>query len=98
MSTGEPDVDEALSQFYEEGDVEAVILLKVDTQRLDDVAIKVAGIPAVEQAVLVTGEYDLVLRVRVKDYATFQKFVVEELASIEEVNESQTMMVVTSYK
>lgn len=107
MSGGEPEideieevgeVDEALSQYYDEEDVEAVVLLKVDTQRLDDVALKVAGLPAVEQALLVTGDYDLIVRVRFEDYPTFQQFVVEELAPIDEVRESKTMMVVTSYK
>lgn len=107
MSSGDPEiddieevgeVDEALSQYYDEEDVEAVVLLKVDTQRLDDVALKVAGMPAVEQALLVTGDYDLIVRVRFEDYQTFQSFVVDELAPIDEVRESKTMMVVTSYK
>lgn len=107
MSSGDPEigdieevgeVDEALSQYYDEEEVEAVVLLKVDTQRLDEVALKIAGMPAVEQALLVTGDYDLIVRVRFEDYQTFQSFVVDELTPIDEVRESKTMMVVTSYK
>lgn len=94
----EEGVDEALSRYYEEGDVEAVVLLNVDTQRIDDVALKIAGLAHVEQAHLVTGEYDLVLKVRFADYAAFQRFIVDELMSIDEVTGSETMMVVTTYK
>lgn len=94
----EEGVDEALSRYYEEGDVEAVVLLNVDTQRIDDVALKIAALAHVEQAHLVTGEYDLVLKVRFADYAAFQRFMVDELMSIDEVTGSETMMVVTTYK
>lgn len=102
-AAGAPDpadvgVDETLSQYYQEGDVEAVVLLKVDTQKLDELALKIAAMPSVEQAVLVTGDYDMVLRVRFADYSTFQEFIVEDLTAIDEVRESKTMMVVTTYK
>lgn len=98
MSTTDEGVDEALSQYLDEGDVEAIVLLKVDTRKLDELAIKIAKFPQVVQALLVTGDHDLVLRVRFEDYAKFQRWIVEELTPIDEVDESKTMMVVTSYK
>lgn len=98
VTASEEGLDEALSQLHEEGEVEAVVLLKVDTKKLDDLAIKIARFPAVEQALLVTGDFDIVLRVRFEEYQGFQSWIVEELTPIEEVEDSKTMMVVTSYK
>ena len=94
-STGsEPD----LSQYYAQRNVEAIILLKVDTQRADDIANRLSRLPEIRHSYLVTGEDDIVIKAQFASYKDLKNFIIKTLAPLEGIVDTKTMMVVTTYK
>src|ERR1051326_5939527 len=87
-----------LSQYYAQRNVEAIILLKVDTQRADDIAMALAKFPEVEHAYLVTGEDDIVVKAQFRSYRELKDFIIKTLAPLKGIEDTKTMMVVTTYK
>lgn len=87
-----------MSQFYAERTVEAVILLKVDTQKADDIAEKLADLKPIQHAYLVTGEDDIVVKSSFTSYKELKDFIIKVLAPIEGIEDTKTMMIVTTYK
>ena len=90
--------DQILSSFYGEGFVNTLILLHVDTTKVDEIANTIAAKPFVEDVFLVTGDHDLVVKASFENYAQFKDFLIHSVASLEGVNDTRTMMVVTTYK
>ena len=90
--------DQILSSFYGGGFVNTLILLHVDTTKVDYIAHTVAAKPFVEDVLLVTGDTDLVVKASFENYAQFKDFLINSVASLEGVNDTRTMMVVTTYK
>jgi len=90
--------DQILSSFYGGGFVNTLILLHVDTTRVDAIAHTVAAKPFVEDVFLVTGDTDLVVKASFENYAQFKDFLINSVANLEGVNDTRTMMVVTTYK
>ncbi|MGQ0537158.1 MAG: Lrp/AsnC family transcriptional regulator [Methanobacteriota archaeon] len=80
------------------GNVEAIILLKVDTQKADEIADKLAKFAQIQHAYLVTGEDDLVVKTAFKTYRELKDFIIKRLAPLEGIQDTKTMMVVTTYK
>jgi len=90
--------DQILSTFYGEGFVNTLILLHVDTTKVDYIANTIAAHSFVEDVLLVTGDTDLVIKASFENYAQFKDFLIHSVASLEGVNDTRTMMVVTTYK
>jgi DNA-binding Lrp family transcriptional regulator len=90
----EPD----LSQYYAQRNVEAIILLKVDTQRADDIANALNKFPEIHHSYLVTGEDDIVIKASFQSYKDLKNFIIKTLAPLEGIVDTKTMMVVTTYK
>ncbi len=95
-------VDEAVSsdlaEYYAQSNVEAIILLKVDTQRADDIALALAKFREIQHMYLVTGEDDIVLKAKFRTYRELKDFIIKSLAPLEGLEDTKTMMVVTTYK
>ncbi|HLE96383.1 MAG TPA: Lrp/AsnC ligand binding domain-containing protein [Candidatus Thermoplasmatota archaeon] len=87
-----------LSQYYAQRAVEAVILLKVDTARADDIAIALTKFPQIQHAYLVTGEDDIILKASFTSYRDLKDFIIKSLAPLPGLEDTKTMMVVTTYK
>ncbi len=92
------DIEEDLSQYYAERNVEALILVKVDTQKADDIAATLAGFDVIQHAYLVTGEDDIALKSVFATYGDLKEFILTRLAPLQGVEDTKTMMVVTTYK
>lgn len=92
------EVERDLSEARGDRGVEAIILLKVDTQRADDIASVLSEFDVVDHAYLVTGEDDIALKGRFGDYASLKEFILRRLAPLEGVEDTKTMMIVTTYK
>ncbi len=90
--------EQILSSFYGEGFVNTLILLNVETTLVDDIAHSIATHSVVEDVFLVTGDTDLVVKASFENYAQFKDFLIHSVASLEGVNDTRTMMVVTTYK
>ena len=91
-------VDQDLSQYYAQRNVEAIILLKVDTQRADDIANRLTKLNEIRHAYLVTGEDDIVIKAQFGSYKDLKNFIIKTLAPLEGIVDTKTMMVVTTYK
>ncbi|MHB8585799.1 MAG: Lrp/AsnC family transcriptional regulator [Thermoplasmatota archaeon] len=96
MSPGS--VEQDLSNYYAKRDVEALIMLKVDTQRADDIALKLSSFKEVRHAYLVTGEDDIIIKAHFGTYRELKDFIIKALAPLDGVEDTKTMMVVTTYK
>ncbi|MEW5937657.1 MAG: Lrp/AsnC ligand binding domain-containing protein [Candidatus Thermoplasmatota archaeon] len=90
--------EKVISRYYEDEAVTALVMLKVDTKVADEVAKKVAEFDNVEDVFMVTGESDVVLKVRFGTYKDLKSFVLGALSTIEGIKDTKTMMVVTTYK
>ncbi len=72
--------------------VTAIVLLKVDRTRVNDVADALAELDAVSEAYSVTGRYDLVAVVRVRTNEDLADFVTREMLPVEGITESETLL------
>ena len=94
MSSAEQD----LSRATRERGVEAIILLKVETAKADEIGAALSTFKQIQHVWLVTGEDDLVLKARFGTYNELKDFIVKALAPLEGVEDTKTMMVVSTYK
>ncbi|MCK4717975.1 MAG: Lrp/AsnC ligand binding domain-containing protein [Thermoplasmata archaeon] len=93
------EMDGILSSYYDEEErVIAIMLLKVDTKEADIIAAKVSSFEQARDVFLVTGDTDIVCKVRFGSYNEMKTFVMEKLAPINGIKDTKTLMVVTPYK
>jgi len=87
-----------MSTYYGDDQVTALINLKVDTKDADKIAEKISGHLLVEDVFLVTGDTDIVAKVKVQTYNQLKKFIVDDLSKIAGVKDTKTLMVVSTFK
>jgi DNA-binding Lrp family transcriptional regulator len=92
------DYERVITTYYGEDPVTAIINLKVDTKEVDRLATQVSEFACVEDVFLVTGETDIVVKALFRDYRMLKDFVVNDLANLEGIKDTVTLMVVTTYK
>ena len=92
------ELEEDLAAQRSDEAVEAVILLKVDTEYVDEIGSTLSTFDQIEHVYLVTGEDDLVLKSTFPEYKELKDFIVKALAPLEGVEDTKTMMVVSTYK
>lgn len=90
--------EHVISTYYGEEQVTALVHLKVDTKEAERVAEKVSGFLVVEDVFLVTGDTDIVAKVKVQNYSQLKRFLVDDLSSIPGLKDSRTLMVVSTFK
>jgi DNA-binding Lrp family transcriptional regulator len=95
---GRTEMDEVISNYYGDDQVTALINLKVDTKDVDKIAERVSGFLQVEDVFLVTGDTDIVAKVKVQTYNQLKRFIVEDLSKIDGVKDTKTLMVVSTFK
>jgi len=93
-----PAVETAFTKVWGDENVVALIALKVETAEADTVAGEVAKFAEVEDVFLVTGDIDILLKIRFPHYGELKDFVLHRLPSIKGIRETKTLLVVTSYK
>jgi DNA-binding Lrp family transcriptional regulator len=87
-----------MSTYYGDDQVTSLINLKVDTKDVDKIAEKISGYLVVEDVFLVTGDTDIVAKVKVQTYNQLKRFIVDDLSKIEGVKDTRTLMVVSTFK
>ncbi len=92
------DMDKVMSSYFGNDSVIAIVQLKVDTKEADTIAMTVAKNEAIFDVYMVTGDADIIVKARFKNYSNVKKFLVDTLGSIKGVKELKTMMVVTAFK
>jgi DNA-binding Lrp family transcriptional regulator len=90
--------DKVLATYYGDEIVTALITLKVDTQSVEALALKLSKHNDVEDVFLVTGDIDIILKAHFKNYDACNEFVLNSVRALEGVKDSKTLMVVTTFK
>ncbi|MFW6196368.1 MAG: Lrp/AsnC family transcriptional regulator [Thermoplasmatota archaeon] len=94
----EEEYEDVISSYYEGRGVSSIISFKVDTKKSDKIANKLAKYNNVEDISLVTGDVDLVVKARFKNYDHMKTFLTDEASHLEGVDDLTSMMIVTTYK
>jgi DNA-binding Lrp family transcriptional regulator len=90
--------EKVISRYYGDEKVSAIVMLKVDTKEADSVAKKVSAFENVEDVFMVTGDVDIICKVKFANYRELKGFVLESLAGINGIKDTKTQMVVTTFK
>ncbi|MCI2412505.1 Lrp/AsnC family transcriptional regulator [Cuniculiplasma divulgatum] len=90
------DVD--LDRVFDRKIVTALVGMRVEINRVENIAAEIVSEPHVEDVFVVTGDFDIIVKVRFPDYNEFQKYILNRLSKISGVRDSKTMMVVSIKK
>ena len=90
--------EDVISSYYEGRGVSSIISFKVDTKKSDEIANELAAYQNVEDISLVTGDVDLIVKARFKNYDHMKTFLTDEASHMEGVQDLTSMMIVTTYK
>ena len=77
--------------------VTAIILLKLDRERINETAEKLADDPAVSEVYSVSGSFDLVVVVRVKNNDGLADLVTKRMAALPGIRQTETMLAFRAY-
>ncbi len=78
--------------------VTALVLIKVEKGKIHDVASILGAFEEVKEVFSVTGDYDLVAKVQVKEYENMSDIVTDKFQKIEGLISTKTMMTFKTYK
>ncbi|MHB1492550.1 MAG: Lrp/AsnC family transcriptional regulator [Thermoplasmataceae archaeon] len=92
------EMDETFDKYYDKKIVTALIGLELDVTEINSVINEVSKDTNVEDAYVVTGEFDILIKVRFPDYPEFQKYLLNRISKIKGVKDSKTMMVISIKK
>lgn len=90
--------EEVISSFYEGRGVSSIISLKVKTKLADKISEKLVEYDNLEDIFLVTGDVDLIIKARFKNYDHMKSFLVHEISNLEGIEDVKSLMIVTTYK
>jgi len=90
--------ESVISDYFADDQVSAIINMKVDTKEADAIAEKVSEYEVVEDVFLVTGDTDIIARVKFQAYDQLKHFLMEKVATIPGIRDIKTLMVVTTFK
>jgi Lrp/AsnC family transcriptional regulator, leucine-responsive regulatory protein len=90
--------ESVISDYFAGDQVSAIINMKVDTKDADTIAERVSGYEVVEDVFLVTGDTDIIVKVKFQAYDQLKRFLIEKLATIQGIKDIKTLMVVTTFK
>ncbi len=77
--------------------VTAIVLLKISKRHINEVAEKLADIKGISEVYSVSGNFDVVAMVRVKDNEALSELVTDKLAQIEPIEKTETMLAFRAY-
>ena len=77
--------------------VTAIVLAVCDIHQVPETAQAVADIPEVSEVYSVSGDYDLVIMVRVRRHEDLARVVTDEIAKVEGIHRTQTLVAFQVY-
>lgn len=77
--------------------ITAIVLLNVERKSINRIAELLAGMENISEVYSVTGNYDLVAIVRVRDSDDLATLMTEQLAEVEGIEKSDTMLAFKAY-
>ena len=70
----------------------AIILLNVKRKLVNDVAEQLAGMPEISEVYSVTGQYDLIGIVRVRDNDVLATLMTDKISTVKGITQTNTML------
>ncbi len=77
--------------------VTAIVALKVDRTKVDDVASALSGLDGVTEVYSVSGRYDLIALVRTADNEAMADVVTGAMLKVDGIQDSETMLAFRAY-
>jgi DNA-binding Lrp family transcriptional regulator len=77
--------------------ITTIVLVRADPKRIPDVAREMAGIEGVQEVYSVSGEWDLVVIVRVAEYEQIAEVVTERFPAVSGIERTQTLTAFRAY-
>lgn len=78
--------------------ITAVVLFKAEQGKIPFLANQLGAVDEVVEVLSITGEYDILAKIRVKEYETLSEVVTEKMQNMEGVLSTKTMMAFKTYK
>jgi len=78
--------------------VTAMVQIKADTEKIEDISSHLSKLNFVEDIYLVTGNWDMVLKVRFPDMNQMKSFLIKDIRKIDGVKDTYTSMVISIFK
>ncbi|MCL4332626.1 MAG: Lrp/AsnC ligand binding domain-containing protein [Candidatus Thermoplasmatota archaeon] len=92
------EISETLGKFYKDKIVTAIIGVETEVKKVESLAKSLCGHNNVEDIYIVTGEFDILIKVRFVDFFSLNEFLVVELSKMPGIKSSKTMMVLSTVK
>lgn len=77
--------------------ITTIVLIQADPKRIPDTARAIAGIDGVQEVYSVSGEWDLVVIVKVANYEQIAEVVTERFPEVEGILRTQTLTAFRAY-
>ncbi|PXA77833.1 Lrp/AsnC ligand binding domain-containing protein [Auritidibacter ignavus] len=77
--------------------VTAFVMIKTDTNRIPEIATKLADKDGVAQVYSVTGSWDLVAIVRVREFNDLEDLISDRLSKVQGIVDTETMLAFRAY-
>jgi DNA-binding Lrp family transcriptional regulator len=90
--------DEMMSTYYSDEQVKSLITMRVDTKLAEDIALKISEYDCIVDAYMVTGDIDIIAKTIFNTYKELKEFIVNDLGKIEGIKNTNTLMVVSTFK
>jgi DNA-binding Lrp family transcriptional regulator len=98
LKSGDPEYENLISTYYGKNEVNAIITLKVDTKEVDKIATKISKFECIVDIYLVTGDTDIILKSKFKNYNELKDFVLHSLGALNGIRDTKTLMIITTFK
>lgn len=77
--------------------VTAIVALKVDRKRVNEVASTLSEVDGITEVYSVTGRYDLIALVRTRDNESMSNVVTDSMLKVDGIEDSETMLAFRAY-
>ena len=92
------DIEGSLVKYYDGRAVNAIVGIKSEMDKVDSLSKALAGNPSIQDVFIVTGDFDIIIKVRFPEFWNLHEFLVDELIRLPGVRETKTMMVLAAPK
>ena len=75
-----------------------MVHLKADTSKIETISASLSELNFIEDIYLVTGNWDMILKVRFPDVNQMRNFLVKDLRKVDGIKDSYTSMVISIFK
>lgn len=92
------DIEDSLMKYYDGKAVSAIVGIKSEMDKVDSLSRTLSGNPNIYDVFVVTGDFDILIKVRFPEFWNLHEFLVDELIRLPGVKETKTMMVLSTVK